>query len=369
MIIIKNNEEVLKVKDVKGYLTVCTNEYFSALITSSFKDFSFKISHDDIIYSIERNVKETSNIKMRFSIKNYMASINKLEEYQKIFKKYIENGKILEITKYFKEFAFFSREELVVYVALYDFFIENEDKIDNGFLTISLKELHCKYRNATLKRFNKIDEDTLKVYLKAFQKLSSKQINFSIDEKENFYKCIINQPLLNYQLIKNKSGYVTAIKYSLGSFGEYLKFRKRNCGLLPISILHLSLNQTLALEIGLYIVRIIFMKRKSSLARKKGFSMSIKKVLENIMFFDQKGKVTGLTYYEKLLNNKKSNTKILGTFDKKLRYVLEELKKYESISDYEIFQKTFSNKELIKKYTKIMTKNYKNRDLQIYIRL
>ena len=90
---------------------------------------------------------------------------------------------------------------------------------------------------------------------------------------------------------------------------------------------------------------------------------------QHVTFEVEEGKVTGLTYYEKLLNNKKSNTKILGTFDKKLRYVLEELKKYESISDYEIFQKTFSNKELIKKYTKITTKNYKNRDLQIYIRL
>ena len=87
------------------------------------------------------------------------------------------------------------------------------------------------------------------------------------------------------------------------------------------------------------------------------------------MFFDQKGKVTGLTYYEKLSKNNKSNNKILTTFERRLIYALEELKKYESISDYEILKKTFVNKELTKECAKITSKNYKNRDLQIYIRL
>lgn len=360
---------MINVKEIKGYLTVCTNEYFSALITSSLKNFSYKLLNDDIVYYLKNDIKGNRNVTMKFSLKNYMSSINKLEDYIKVLRKYIENGSILEIIRKFKDGVFFSREELVIYVILYDFFLENEDKIDNGFLTISLKEIHCKYRNATLKRFNTIDEETRKVYLRAFKKLSLKQINFCIDEKEKFSKCIINQSLLDYQLIKNKSGYDTAVKFSLGNFGEYLKFRKRNSGLLPISFLHLQLNQTLGLEIGLYLTKMIFMKRKSSIARKKGFSISVKKVLENIMFFDQKGKVTGLTYYEKLSKNNKSNNKILTTFERRLIYALEELKKYESISDYEILKKTFVNKELTKECAKITSKNYKNRDLQIYIRL
>ena len=358
----------ININNVKGYLTVCTNEYFSALITSNFKDFHYRVVRDNILFWIEKEVKENQNIKISFNFKDFIIQNHGKEYFEKLFKYITTNNKIRHTLITFSKFVFLSREELVLYVILYDYFLENEDNIDNGFLTISLKEIHCRYRNATLKRFNKIDENTRKTYFNTFTRLSSKNIQFDIPEKENFTKYSINQALLSYSLIKNDSGYVTAIKFSLGAFGEYLKFRKRNCGLLPPSVLHLGFNQTVALEIGLYIVRMLFMKRKSRQARKKGFSMSVKKILDNIMFFGQNGQVTGFTYFQKLSNNKKTNTKILATFEKNLIFVLEELKKYESISDYKILQKTFTKNEMIKEEAKITTKNYKNRDLQIYLK-
>lgn len=358
----------IKIKNVKGYLTVCTNEYFSALITSNFKDFHYRVVRDNILLWIEKKVKENQNIRINFNLKDFVVSKYGNEYFERMFAQIIANNQIRDVIVTFSKFVFLSREELVLYVILYDYFLENEDNLDNGFLTISLKEIHCRYRNATLKRFNKIDENTRKTYFNAFTRLSSKNIQFSIPEKENFTKYSINQALLSYSLIKNDSGYITAIKFSLGALGEYLRFRKRNCGLLPPTILHLGLNQIVALEIGLYIVKILFMKRKSRQARKKGFSMSVKKILENIMFFGQNGQVTGLTYFQKLSNNKKTNTKILATFEKNLIFVLEELKKYESISDYKILQKTFTKNEMIKEEAKITTKNYKDRDLQIYLK-
>ena len=113
---------VINVKEIKGYLTVCTNEYFSALITSSLKNFSYKLLNDDIVYYLKNDIKGNRNVTMKFSLKNYMSSINKLEDYIKVLRKYIENGSILEIIRKFKDGVFFSREELVIYVILYDFF-------------------------------------------------------------------------------------------------------------------------------------------------------------------------------------------------------------------------------------------------------
>lgn len=91
------------------------------------------------------------------------------------------------------------------------------------------------------------------------------------------------------------------------------------------------------------------------------------------MFYAENGQVTGCTYFQKLQQNSKSNTKLLKTFEKNLLNVLEELKNYKSISQFSIGKNICTpngkNEKIVYQEEKITTKNYKSRDLQIHIKL
>lgn len=253
---------------VKSYLTIPTNGHLWAIVTANITNLQIRYLKDDIKFKIKIPIKK-SDLTIRFHLKDYILKNGVTEErYSNFLLEQLKKDNCVTLKNNFSKKLLFSRAETFLYIILYDYFLENIDKLDNNYLVISLKDIHCMYRNNTLKRFNKIDQKTVDSYLEALKNLSTKNIKFYVNEQLGFEKSYINQPLISYEKINNSSNYTTAIKYSLGSFGNYLNFTKRNCGLLPPTILHKGFNQVSSLNIALYLCRIVFMKRKSSQAKK-----------------------------------------------------------------------------------------------------
>lgn len=239
----------------------------------------------------------------------------------------------------------FSRDQIVLYLILFDYFVKHYNELDNGYLVIDLKQIHSFYRGKTLNKFGYIDEQTLKSYTRAFKQLICKEltINTMGNKIKNYGEGKIC-PILKGSLIENDKGLCTGLKFSLGELGEMLYSSKQFSGMFPTNLLHKSYNEILYVEIALYLCRINFMRKKGKQIRTNGkYTISIISILKNIMFFGGNGLITGLTYYDRLFDLSNSNEKnhsnnksrAVKKFNVVLFEVLEELVKTKAIKSFE----------------------------------
>lgn len=298
---------------------------------------------------------------------------------QIIKKRKIETTKE-NVNKIIEELIMFSRQSYLMYIILFDYYKSNEEKIDNeGYLVITLKEIHQMYRNKTLDKFRRIHQDTMDSYLNGLEDLHIKKIKINLGtiktKKEigkeklkkryikDFPENVIDQNLIEYELIPNEKKESVSVKYKLGEFGKLMRNSKKMSSILPIELIQLNYKEISKFYIGMYISRLIYMSRKQKENYK---SVSIKHILENIMCFNLDGSSKGINKYQEI-KNAPQKTKLINTFVEQLKYVLdlftrkEDDKKKEEITEKSKEIEDNENK-IIKDYEisvdKITSKNY-----------
>lgn len=230
-----------------------------------------------------------------------------------------------------QENIIFERQSYMLYCILFDYYINNQEKLDKGYLIISFKEIHKLYRGKEFNCFGKIDIDTLNSYQAGIKDLYNKKIRMILDEikiKEkrkyakvyisDFPKKSIEQRLVEYELIRNDKNEVVSVKYKLGDFGELMLKSKRMSSILPIELLQVSYKEMAMFYIGMYIAKLIYIAKKK---KEKKKSVRVKTLLTNIMCFSSNGSKKGITKYEEIKQAKQKNG-LMKNFEEQLRAVL-----------------------------------------------
>lgn len=307
----------------------------------------------------------------------------------------LKNRKMMEeenkneyYNKAITECMMFSRQSYLMYIILFDYYKSNEEKIDNeGNLVITFKEIHQLYRNKTLDKFRRIHEDTMKSYIAGLEDLHRKRISINLNivkkQKEvgkeklkkryikDFPISNIEQNLIEYELIKDDRKEIVSVKYKLGAFGKLMLASKKMSMMLPIELIQLNYKEITKFYIGMYLLKLIYMSRKQKETYK---SVNIKHILENIMCFNLDGSSKGINKYQEI-KNAEQKTKLIDTFEKQLRYVLDLFADKEDETENEYKGKEDEDKQtgIIKDYEitvdKITSKNYDWESTVVKIRL
>lgn len=228
----------------------------------------------------------------------------------------------------------------------------------NGDIVITIKEIHQKYRNKTLKKFSQIDEKTVESYIKAIKALSKKKVTVNTEackDKIRYIKryeitCNIDTMLHYTAILSEDRTKLVSIKYNLGNFGKLLLASKRMTSQFPVELLECSYKEITKIFIGLYISKILFINKKKKKSE-KGITISALAILRNIVFYDTNGNNTSKTLLERLEEKEKQNYSLLKSFENSLIKVLELYKKHNYIKDYEV--------------DKITGKNYKSKATKV----
>jgi hypothetical protein len=334
----KNTERKKSLKYVNDNVVVSTNE-FMQLFMLNLADYREPIpKSDEILLCADKKIDNKATIRLTWDLLSLYNT-----EGQKILLE--KKEKILSsstVKKNISEFGLFSREEIIVYLILFNHYAENIDHLDNDKnIVITFKDIHCKYRNKTLKMYSQVDASTNNTYNLAIKSLSSKRVSINTDMCKKNISYIRKREiasftdfLLNYTAIKNNDGKkATSIKYNLGKFGELLLRSKRMTSKFPVELLERPYKQIGQVFIGLYISKMIFINQKRR-GIDDGLTISIPAILRNIIYYDLKGKNTGQTLLERLGNKEKQSYTLLKTFNANLSEVLELYKKHNFIKDY-----------------------------------
>ena len=347
-------------KYINTNATISTNE-FMQLFLLSINDYKPpSLCRDKVILYAEKNIDGKCNIRIDWELLHLMP--DNIKKLILANENNILNYPVVKM--YISELSVFTREEIMMYLILFNHYVENKDQLDeNGNIVISIKEIHCKYRNKSLKMYSQIDKSTLKTYGRAIRLLSEKSISVNTEACKDKVSYIrkyeipsFTDKLLNYVAIKNEEGTkLLAIKYNLGKFGNLLITSKRMTSKFPVELLEKPYKQIGQVFIGLYISKMLYINRN-----KRKFDgtlvLSIPTILNNIMYYDNKGKNTSQTLLKRLNNKNKQNYRLVKNFEISIKEVLELYKKHHFIQDYEIDDITVANYKLKSTKVKIIVK-------------
>lgn len=344
-------------------------KYSKEKITVPYNEFMkiFFVCTSDIEY-----IKENKKFPFRATIK-IDTDINVLflvkEDYiTKSLKEKSEEIKKVEpvdrfnyiIANIIKPKIIFERQSYLLYCILFDYFSNNQDKLDNGYLIISFKEIHQLYRNKTLKHFGAIDSNTLESYKNGLEDLHEKEIFISLQKSQNnekekskkyikeFNKPCINQNLIDYEFVKNDKDQIVSVKYRLGDFGKLMLESGRMASNIPIELIRLPYKEINKFYLGMYIGKLIFINKRTSVSK----SVSVKCILNNIMSFNIDGTKKGITKCEEI-KTAIQKTKLISKFEEQLRAVLKEFKTKEIVKEFEINVDKITAKNFDKENSKI----------------
>lgn len=320
-------------------VVVPTNEFFQ-LFLLKLSDYRIPtFSRNAIIMEGKKNIDDKAKIQI---ITEFSQFIKNEKTRETILSAGAEIIKYEKISKYLKEIALFSREELIMYLILFNHYVENIDNVDEkGNVVITFKEIHLKYRNKTLKKYSQIDEKTLESYKKAILRLGKKKVGISVETcqsnirylKKNNITSFIDEMLHYVEIKRVNTDKTISIKYNLGKFGKMLITSKRMTSKFPVELLEKPYKQIAQVFIGIYLSKMIFINKRKNKNR-NGIALSIPSILRNIIFYDINGKNMGITLFERLENKECQNYALIRTFDKQLIEVLELYKKYGYIKQY-----------------------------------
>lgn len=234
-----------------------------------------------------------------------------------------------------------ANRDIIIYRILLSHYINNQE---NGYATITLDEIHQKYRD---KNFmyksgkDRFDKDTLQAYEQAFRKLCSLtiQVKFEHSKMKSFKYFLDKDKMTFYQpLLKTNVDVFTVdltavpITYSLGDLGTYFLNGGRYNQIMPREFYELRFNQIDTFNIALYICRMIFINR-----RKKEITIRVSTLLSNIMKYKKDGLSTGATYLEYLKTIESvKRSKQIKQLKNQIEYVLELLVVQSRVREYKI---------------------------------
>lgn len=203
-------------------------------------------------FPFRATLKIDKDIDVWFLVKEDYVTKIVMEKSEEIKKVEQDNRLNYIIENSIKPKIIFERQSYLLYCILFDYFSNNQDKLDNGYLIISFKEIHQLYRSKTLKQFGIIDSNTIESYKNGLEDLNQKEILISLvksqnNEKDyskryikNFYKPSIYQNLIDYEFIKNDKDQIVSVKYTLGDFGKLILESGRMATNIPIELMRIS---------------------------------------------------------------------------------------------------------------------------------
>lgn len=355
------NETKISLKYHNENAIIPTNEFMQMFMLTNSNCKKINFLRDSIMFCSVKNIDNKSEIEIYWELVHLYKDMEVQQKILKMGKAILKNKQIREKVK---RFSTFTREEILMYLILFNHYVENKEHIDeNGNIVISIKEIHCKYRNKTLKMYSQIDNATYITYLKAINALGEKTIHINTSackdkipyiKKNDIYE--INDKLLTYKSIKSKDETkVLGIRYNLGKFGDLLIISKRMTSKFPVELLESSYKQIEQVFIGLYISKIIYInqnKRKFN----GTINLSIPSIMNNIMYYDKNGENTSQTLLQRFNEKGKQNYKLIKNFEKILKNVLELYKKHNFIMDFEVDSISVANYKLKSTKAKIIVK-------------
>lgn len=329
------------VKYVNNNALISTNE-FMQLFFLNFNDYlTPRFLRDRVLFEAKKNIDNKYSINLSWNLFSFIRDTN---WQQVIVNNGIKSLNASAINNIVKNYAVFSREEIIMYLILFNHYVENAEHLDeNGNIVISIKEIHCKYRNKSLKMYSQIDESTLKTYFKSIKLLSEKAVSINTEAYKNKIPYIRKNEIpsffdkiINYTSIRDKTGAkLLGIKYNLGKFGDFLIASKRMTSKFPVELLERPYKQIGQVFMGIYISKMLYInthKRKFT----GTLTLSIPTILNNIIYFDKNGINTGKTLFQRLNDNTKQNYRQVKNFENSLKIVLELYKKHFYIQNYEL---------------------------------
>lgn len=325
----------------------------------------FTTVYDDVLHHIETMTHKTIDydfIRYSKQLKNKVGIIDKKYGYTEILlfndtivpqveklviqgSNQFTNEKLASIRKLMlQQGILFSAQDIIIYRILISHFINYQV---NGVATITIDEIHHKYRGKAFKYSkgdDRYDKKTLNAYIRTLKKLNTINLTLRFAESKlkafNYLKdkgkTFMVQKLLNIQTpITSECVSSFQIKYDLGMFGEYLTNSRQYGQLLPKEIYELNFNQIDTFNMAIYLSRMIVMNR-----RKKSYTVYVSRILSRIIKYNTQGYSTGITYFDylKMLEPVKRNKKIKH-IEEQLTYILELLKEKKCISNYQYSSK------------------------------
>lgn len=337
----KNEKKKKSIKYQNENVIVPTNEFMQMFFISSRDYKQPNFGAKEIIYSAEKNIDGKCNIRISWDLVSTFPNVHMQNT---ILENKDKSLSFPIVRERLRQMSTFSREEIIMYLILFNHYVENIDHIDeDGNIVITMKEIHCKYRNKTLKMYSQIDNSTYKSYTQAIKLLSLKKISVDTYQardkiayiRKNDIPSFTDYIIYRTPIMSKDGKKLVAIKYNLGKFGKLILTSKRMTSAFPVELLEKTYKEVGQVLIGLYISKILYINRNKK-KTDNVIIISVPSILKNIVYYDRQGKNTSKTLLERLNNKEKQKYRLVKNFEENLHTVLKLYQKHGFIKEYQV---------------------------------